>query len=395
MYIKDIELQNFRNYEALTAEFSPRVNVFYGENAQGKTNLLEGIYLTSMGKSFRTNRDRDMIRFGEDFFRVKVTSAAEKKPGMLDAAMSLLSPPSDKPGSDEPELEEKVVELAVNKEGKKGIKVDGFKADKLAQLFKNIYIVIFSPEDLKIVKGEPEKRRRFIDRELSQITPYYYQVLDRYKRVLMQRNMYLKNKDANEAVLDVWDRQLSEYGGRITSYRNTFVRKLDRISSEIHSGITAGREELRLFYEPNIPVSGDHEDIQMDFYRDLKNSRDRDLKNKTTSRGPHKDDLKLQIGDMDIRKFGSQGQQRTAALSLKLSEIRLIKEETGEYPILLLDDVLSELDQSRQQYLISSLENVQIFITATEISQKLEESLKNIKYFRIKDGAIDGIIDTL
>lgn len=377
MYIKEIQLENFRNYEKLTAEFDPRVNVFYGQNAQGKTNLLESIYITSMGKSFRTNKDRDMIRFGSDFFRIKITAVKE-----ADARL--------RPVREEPEdPEERVVELAVNKEGKKGIKINGAKANRISQLFENIYIVIFSPEDLKIVKGEPEKRRKFIDRELCQIKPSYYISLDRYKRTLMQRNMYLKGTEVDEGVLDVWDCKLAEYGSRIISMRNEFIKKLDHTSSGIHSGITAGREKLRVFYEPNIPVCGDAEAIQNRFYQELISSRRRDLKNRTTSKGPHKDDIRLQAGDMDIRSFGSQGQQRTAALSLKLSEIHLIKEETGEQPVLLLDDVLSELDQMRQQYLISSLENTQIFITTTELSPKVEEALKHIKYFHIHSGTAD------
>lgn len=392
MYVKKIELQNFRNYEALEIIFDPRVNVFYGENAQGKTNLLESIYITSMGKSFRTNKDRDMIRFGSDFFRIKITTAVERGVHMLDRLINASNPDFDK---DKKEESENIVELAVNQMGKKGIKINGLKIDKLADLFNLIYIVIFSPEDLKIVKDEPEKRRKFVDRELCQIKPLYLSILDNYKRTLMQRNMYLKGQNINEAVLDVWDRKLSEYGGKIISYRNTFVKKLDLISNSIHSEITAGKENLRVFYESNIPVSGSSEDIEMDFYQELKSSRQRDLKNRTTSRGPHKDDLRLQSGGMDIRKFGSQGQQRTAALSLKLSEIKLIKEETGEYPALLLDDVLSELDKSRQQYLIESLEHVQIFITTTELSKDVEQALKHIKYFHIKNGAVDGIVDTI
>lgn len=393
MYIKEIQLENFRNYETLTAEFDPLVNVFYGQNAQGKTNLLESIYIASMGKSFRTNKDRDMIRFGEEFFRIKVTGAAGKSPRPLQIPAGRDQNPF--PDAQDPDIQETTVEIAVNKEGKKGIKVNGRKANKLADIFDNLYMVIFSPEDLKIVKDEPEKRRKFIDRELSQIKPSYYAALDNYKRVLAQRNMYLKRFEIEDAVLDVWDRQLSEHGAKILSMRSTFVKKLDAISREIHSGITAGKENLRVFYEPNIPIRESMEAIRKEFYQELKNSREKDLKNKTTSRGPHKDDIKLQAGDMDIRKFGSQGQQRTAALSLKLSEIKLIREETDEYPILLLDDVLSELDNTRQQYLISSLENVQIFITTTELSKDVEEALKHIKYFHISKGTIESTINTI
>lgn len=254
-----------------------------------------------------------------------------------------------------------------------------------------------------------------MDRELCQIKPSYYGVLSRYKKALLQRNAYLKEPHIDDAVLDIWDMKLAEYGGRIMSMRDDFVKKLSSVSGLIHSGITGGREELQVFYEPGIspealksqekPESGealkafnvleaskgafpDVQTLQKRFYRELKESGQKDRKIRTTSKGPHKDDLRLQIGDMDIRSFGSQGQQRTAALALKLSEIRLIKEETGESPVLLLDDVLSELDSQRQQYLISSLEDTQIFITATEISPTVENALKQIKYFRIAEGKI-------
>lgn len=393
MHIKEIQLKNFRNYQELTAQFDPGVNLFYGQNAQGKTNLLESIYLTSMGKSFRTGKDRDMIRFGADFFRIKVTAAKE-------------------------DGEEVTVELAVNGQGKKGIKINGIKAKKLSQLFENIYMVIFSPEDLKIVKDEPEKRRKFIDRELCQIKPSYYSSLSQYKKALMQRNTYLKEAEIDETILDIWDLKLSQYGSRIIKARDDFVKKLDPVSSQIHSGITGNREKLRIFYEPNVwdqerNSSGvpyriedstsrmahgensrnfqnqpDLKSIQEAFYGELKKNRKKDQKIRTTSKGPHKDDICLKIGDMDIRSFGSQGQQRTAALSLKLSEIRLIKNETGENPILLLDDVLSELDSQRQQYLISSLEDTQIFITATELSDKVKQGLEQIRHFHISGGRI-------
>ncbi len=358
MYIKEIQLKNFRNYETLTAEFDKNVNVFYGNNAQGKTNLLESIYLTSMGKSFRTNKDKDMILFGKDFFRIKLTAVKE---------------------------EEVLVELAVNHEGKKGIKIDGVKARKLSQLFEHVYMVVFSPEDLKIVKDEPEKRRKFIDRELCQIKPSYYNNLNQYKKALMQRNTYLKEFHIDENVLDIWDCKLAEYGSKVIAQRDSFVKKIDRISSSIHEGITNQKESLRVFYEPSIKMCSD---TQRFFYEELKKSKDRDIKHRTTGKGPHKDDLKLQIGGIDIRNFGSQGQQRTAALSLKLSEIKLIKEETGENPVLLLDDVLSELDQERQKYLICSLEDTQIFITTTDLSSEVEHYLDHIKFFRIERGTI-------
>lgn len=358
MFIKEIHLKNFRNYEDLSVEFNKNVNIFMGANAQGKTNLLESIYITSMGKSFRSNKDRDMIRFGSDFFRVKIHAWKD---------------------------EELIVEIAVNQEGKKGIKVDGVKAKKLSQLLEQIYIVIFSPEDLRIVKDEPEKRRKFMDRELCQIHPSYYNSLNQYRKTLMQRNAYLKEPHIDETILDIWDSKLSEYGSRMILQRDAFVKKVNAISHEIHKEITNNKENLQVFYEPSVAPC---ENMQDAFYEELKKNRKSDLKKRTTGKGPHKDDLRLLANDMDIRNFGSQGQQRTAALSLKLSEIKLIKEETGESPVLLLDDVLSELDQERQNYLINSLSDTQVFITTTEISSEVAEGLGDIRYFQIEKGKI-------
>ena len=358
MYIKEISLKDFRNYESLDVQFHNKVNIFLGQNAQGKTNLLESIYITSMGKSFRTGKDRDMVRFGSEFFRVKATAVKD---------------------------DDLVVEIAVTKEGKKGVKIDGVKAKKMADLLENVYIVIFSPEDLRIVKDEPEKRRKFIDRELCQIKPSYYNNLNHYKKVLAQRNAYLKEYDIDDGILDIWDMQLAEYGSKIIEYRTEFIKKLNNISSKIHKDITNKKEELEVIYEPDIEYTKNLKEV---FFMKMKINRKNDIRRRTTTIGPHKDDLKLLSNGIDIRNFGSQGQQRTAALSLKLSEIKLIEEETGESPILLLDDVLSELDKERQNYLINSLSGIQVFITTTELSEEVEKSLGNIKYFDIESGSI-------
>ena len=335
MYIKEITLKDFRNYKDLHTSFHPRVNIFLGKNAQGKTNLLEGIYLNAMARSFKTTRDKDLIRFGEEFCRIHTVSKAFD--------------------------EEMETEILITKEGKKIIKIDGVKASKTSQLLERIYIVIFSPEDLKIVKDEPEKRRRFIDRELCQIKPGYYSDLSSYKKVLKQRNMYLKEREIDTSVLDIWDYELARYGSRIIRRREEFIKKISEISSDIHQRISGGLENLIIHYEAN----------------------------RTTGHGPHKDDLKIEADGIDLRKFGSQGQQRTAALSLKLSEIRLIEAETGERPILLLDDVLSELDNERQSYLISSLGENQMFITTADISGKVIRSMPEGKVFKIEKGTVE------
>lgn len=365
MRVCSISLDGFRNYTQFSAQFSPGVNVIWGENAQGKTNLLEGIYLNAMARSFKTSRDKDLIRFGEEFCRIHTISEAYDE-----------------------ELE---TEILVTKAGKKSIKIDGVKASKTSQLLERIYIVIFSPEDLKIVKDEPEKRRRFIDRELCQIKPGYYSDLSDYKKVLKQRNMYLKEREIDPAVLGIWDYELARYGSRIIRRREEFIKRISEISSDIHDRISGGLENLTIHYEANVAYSGP-DSTEAEFYKILEHSRDDDIRNRTTGHGPHKDDLKIEANSIDLRKFGSQGQQRTAALSLKLSEIRLIEAETGEKPILLLDDVLSELDNERQSYLISSLGENQMFITTADISGKVIRSMPEGKVFQIKQGTIESEI---
>ena len=362
MYIKEIALKDFRNYKELHTSFHPKVNIFLGKNAQGKTNLLEGIYLNAMARSFKTSRDRDLIRFGEEFCRIHTISETYD--------------------------EDQETEILVSRDGKKIIRIDGVKALKTSQLLERIYIVIFSPEDLKIVKDEPEKRRRFIDRELCQIKPGYYSDLSDYKKVLKQRNVYLKERDMDPAVLDIWDCELARYGSRIIRRRNEFIRKISGISSDIHDRISGGLEKLEICYEANVSCCGE-DSTEKEFYHILENSREDDIRNRITGHGPHKDDLKIEANGIDLRKFGSQGQQRTAALSLKLSEIRLIEEETGEKPILLLDDVLSELDNERQSYLISSLGENQMFITTADISGKVIRSMPEGKVFKIDHGTIE------
>lgn len=356
MYIKNIKIKDFRNYNELDLDFNSKVNFILGQNAQGKTNLLESIYITSMGKSFRTSRDTEVIGFGKDFARVYCEISR-----------------NDMDGS---------VEIIIDRAGKKFVKLDGVKIKRASELLKNVYIVIFSPEDLKIVKEEPEKRRKFIDRELCQIKPSYYDSLSNYKKVLLQRNTYLKEETVDPSILDIWDMQLAEYGKRVMRHRSEFIEKLDFISSEIHGKITDGRENLSIKYAPNV-------DFKDDLYEILKKSCDNDMRQRTTTRGPHKDDLEFFIDRINVRNFGSQGQQRTCALSLKLAEINIIEDETGEKPVLLLDDVMSELDSMRQKFLIKSLEDIQLFITTTEMSERLLEEFNEKNIFIVTKGNVE------
>ena len=361
MFARKLELTDFRNYEKLDIEFHPKVNMIIGDNAQGKTNLLEAIYITSVGKSFRTARDLEMVRFGCDFCRVFLT--ASKQDRDIDS------------------------DITIRKEGK-SIKAGEKQLGKLSELFDNVLTVVFSPEDLKIVKEDPDKRRRFINREISQLRPSYYAALADYSKVLKQRNAYLKGMDINEDMLDVWDAELAKTGAFLMSSRDEFIKKLEKISSNINEEITSGKEALTVSYEPDVELVASEKQEEV-FLKTLKISRRRDLERRTTLKGPHKDDMKITVNDTDIRHYGSQGQQRTAALSLKLAELKLIKEETGEDAILLLDDVLSELDPKRQSYLIDSLKDVQLFITAAEMSPEVAESLPEGKTFKVVSGQVE------
>ena len=361
MYFTGIELSNFRNYSHEKVEFHRKVNVFLGENAQGKTNLLEALYMTAFGKSFRHTRDADMIRIGSKFAGIKADFVKN-------------------------ELEMKV-EIGLIKGGK-SIRLDGVNLKKTSQLLNNVHIVMFSPEDLRIIKDEPAKRRNFIDREICQISSVYDSELSGYHRVLQQRNAALRSEKPDSGILDVWDMELARYGASVISRREAFIQEMSGVSSEIHRNLTEGREQLSAVYAPNVTVSGSLREKQEQLLELLTENRRTDLERRTTGRGPHRDDLNMYIGDMEVRKFGSQGQQRTAALSLKLAEIDLIRRETEDEPVLLLDDVLSELDHVRQRQLMSSFGDIQIFITSTEMDEETGRKIPDHTVFRVKNGKV-------
>ena len=366
MFIKELKLKNFRNYSDLSIDFDERVNLITGQNAQGKTNLIESLYISSMGRSFRTSRDSEMIRFGEDMSYVKVT--AEKE--FTDTKVEI------------------VLRSGAGSTSGKAVKKDGNNVRKTAELIENIIIVIFSPDDLRIVKDEPEKRRKFIDRELSQIKPAYFDAFMKYRRALMERNSYLKNDSIDESMLDIWDDGLIRYGAVIMRYRDDFIRELSDISGNIHYNITNGKERVTIKYDPDIDLASDVK-VQEEFIeRQLAASRDTDIRRRTTTRGPHKDDISFMIDDINVRNYGSQGQQRTSALSLKLAELEIIKKETGENAVLLLDDVMSELDEERREYLIRALSENQIFITTTDIDESLMRAYPDAKVIRIENGKV-------
>ena len=358
MYIESIELKNYRNYEYLSIDFHEGTNIFYGDNAQGKTNVLEAVYLCGTTKSHRGSKDRDIIRFDSEESHIRMMVRRDNISHKID--------------------------MHLKKSKSKGIAIDGIPIKKAAELFGIVNMVFFSPEDLNIIKNGPAERRRFMDLELCQLNKIYLQDLANYNKVLNQRNKLLKDIGYSQglmATLDIWDMQLANYGKKIISLREQFLQELNEILTRIHSNLTGGKELIQLEYEPS--VRAENFDIQ------LAEDREKDLKMKLTSSGPHRDDFCVRVNGIDIRKFGSQGQQRTAALSLKLSEIYLVKKITRENPILLLDDVLSELDSNRQNYLLKSIHDIQTMITCTGLDEFVQNQFSIHKVFHVEQGAIE------
>lgn len=357
MIVKSLELNYFRNYKTLIIDFDKGTNIIYGNNAQGKTNILEAIYLSGTTKSHKGSKDRDMIRFGSDESHIRIFIEKQAKQFQID--------------------------IHLKKNRSKGIAINQIPIRKASELFGILNIVFFSPEDLNIIKNGPLERRRFMDMELCQLDKIYLDYLAKYNKVLNHRNKLLKDIYYHPDLKDtlcVWDIQLMEYGRKIIERRNIFVSQLNEIVSKIHYNITGGKEEIFLSYEPS---------VKEDFYeQELKRVYEKDLKYGQTTIGPHRDDMSFLIQGIDIRKFGSQGQQRTSALSLKLSEIELVKKVTNETPVLLLDDVLSELDSSRQNYLLDNLKNTQTIITCTGLDEFIRNRFHINRVFEVIDGEV-------
>ena len=358
MKIRSLELKNFRNYGELQITFSEGVNIFYGDNAQGKTNILEAVFVGATSRSHRAGKDREMIRFGEEEAHIKYF--VEKR-GITDR-----------------------IDMHLKKSRAKGIALNGVPLRRASVLFGSANVVFFSPEDLNIIKEGPSPRRRFMDTELCQLDRVYMSYLSNYNKVVLQRNKLLKELEFHKDYMDtlqVWDMQLVRYGCEVIKKRREFIGQLETITREIHRNITGGREELRLIYEPNIQ--------EQEFEKELESKRSRDMRAKATLSGPHRDDLAFVSGDIDIRVFGSQGQQRTAALSLKLAEIEMVRQRLGDCPILLLDDVLSELDRSRQKKLLDSIESVQTLLTCTGVDGFVRERFPVNQIFRVSQGSVE------
>ena len=377
MIIKSLELADFRNYEQLKIDFSSGTNILYGDNAQGKTNILEAIFVSATTKSHKGSKDKEIIRFGQEEAHVKTILEKDNA--------------------------EYRVDMHLRKSKSKGIAIDGQKIKRASDLIGRLNVVFFSPEDLSIIKNGPSERRRFMDMELCQLDQIYLNSLSKYNKLVIERNKVLKDlfeHPENSVLLDVQDKQLCEYGSVIIKTREKFIKDLNEIIRPIHEKLTGGKEILSVYYEPNVAFD--------EFEKKLRASRQKDTYAKQTTVGPHKDDFsfivqKRVIGEnqdnseadnlsegIDIRKFGSQGQQRTASLSLKLSEIEIVKKAKKENPVLLLDDVLSELDSNRQNYLLNTIGDIQTIITCTGLDEFVNNRFEIDKLFKVTEGTVSS-----
>ena len=359
MIIESVDLKDYRNYKILNMNFNPQINIIYGDNAQGKTNILEALYVCATSRSHKGSKDKEMIRFGEDEAHIKLTVRKQDVPYRID--------------------------MHLRKNKAKGIAINGIPIRKASELFGIVNVVFFSPEDLNIIKNGPAERRRFLDLELCQLNKLYVHGLIQYNRVVTQRNKLLKELSFHpeyEETLDIWDLQLAQYGRQVIEYRTDFVKQLNEMIVGIHNQLSGGKEHLEIFYEPNVEAEK-LEDA-------LAKNRDSDLRQRTTGIGPHRDDISFIVNGIDIRRFGSQGQQRTAALSLKLAEIELVKYLVKDYPVLLLDDVLSELDGSRQEHLLAGIDHIQTMITCTGLEDFLSHRFPIDKIYKVVEGTVSG-----
>ena len=353
MWIKNLKMHNFRNYENQEINFNKNINIFYGQNEQGKTNIIEAIFLCSLGKSFRAKKDSEMIKLNEK-----------------EASVEVKYQKSDREGN-----------IKIELKNRKNIYLNGIKLKKLSELLGNLNIVIFTPDDINILKGGPQNRRKFLDIMISQLRPNYMHILSLYLKVIEERNNYLrqiKEENKDENMLEIWDEKLAEYAVKIYEYRKEFIGKIINKIGNIHKNITNGEEQIKIEYVSECENKEKYLNL-------LKQRRKLDIIKGFTTKGIHRDDFNVYINDKDIKIYGSQGQNRTAMLSLKLSELQVIYDEIGEYPILLLDDFMSELDKNRRKNFLESIENTQVIITGTE---KLDIENLNYLEYNVTNGKI-------
>jgi len=368
MKLTNLQLQNFRNYESVQLEFTDGVHVFIGENAQGKTNLMESIYALAMTKSHRTTNDKELIGWNKEFATIK--------------------------GTVEKTATKTNLELQFSKKGKIA-KVNYLEQKRLSSYLGNLNVILFAPENLTLVKGSPQNRRKFVDMELGQMSSLYLYDLVEYNRVLKQRNTYLKQlaikKKQPDEYLDVLSEMLSELASKIVFHRLDFMKQLEALAIPIHDQLSLGREKFSVSYQATIPLEDGLTPSQMKeiYINQFKKNQTREADQATTLIGPHRDDLIFYLNEVPVQTYGSQGQQRSTVLSLKLAEIELMKLSTGEYPLLLLDDVLSELDDDRQTHLIKAIENkVQTFITTTSLDGIKQQFINEPVVIPIEKGTI-------
>lgn len=349
MYITEIKLQNFRNYEQEKIELYQGINVFYGDNAQGKTNILESVFLSAIGKSFRTKKEAELIKLGEKAANIEINFQKESRVGKIKYEIS----------------------------DKKEIFINGIKIKKLSEILGNINIVMFSPDDIEILKDGPEKRRKFLNMMISQLRPNYVYYFNLYMKTLEQRNNYLKQikyENKKEDLLDIWNEKLVEYGSIIFEYRKEFLEKIVNKIKDIHLKITEGKEKIEVKYISDFKNKENFKEL-------LQKSKKNDLLKGYTTKGIHRDDFSVAINNKEVSVYGSQGQHRTAILSLKLAELYMIYDEIGEYPILLLDDFMSELDEKRRKSFLNNITETQVLITGTHpiTLEKLKYNVYNVK----------------
>lgn len=371
MIINKLKIRNYRNFKDAEIELNSSLNIFIGDNGQGKTNLMESIYLSSIGRTFRLNSENELINFTENKSAVEI-SLLKNKYNIK-------------------------IELLLEKNKRKQVQINGVKLDKTSEMIGILNNVIFTPDDMKIIKGSPIERRKFVNIDISQIKPKYKYLLNKYKKIVTERNIILKNyytNSQNKDIISIWNDYLVNTGSEIIYFRNDYIEKLKKYAVDIYADISGKKEQFDLSYCCNVSseVNMDKDSIKKAFQEKVDNNIKHEIMRGTTLYGPHKDDIIIKIDGKECKYFGSQGQQRSAILAIKLAEIEIIKEEIGEYPILLLDDVLSELDNKRKGYLMNYIKGIQTVITTTD-DHDLKELAKNFnkKFFYINEGKIGNI----
>lgn len=371
MIVNSLKIKNYRNFSSAELELNDSLNIFIGDNGQGKTNLMEAVYLASIGRTFRLNSENELIKFHENKSLVEVS--------MLKNNYNTK------------------IELQLERNKKKFVLINGVKLDKTSEMIGILNNVIFTPDDMKIIKGSPVERRKFVNIDISQIKPKYKYLLNKYKRICTERNIILKNyctNPGNKDIINIWNDYLVNIGTEIILYRQDYINNLKKYATNIYADISGNKEKFDLSYLCNAVNldNVDKDDVKKHYYDKIHSNFNNEIQNKVTMYGPHKDDILIKINDKECKYFGSQGQQRSAILAIKLAEIEIIKEEIGEYPVLLLDDVLSELDNKRKGFLINYIQGIQTFITTTD-DHDLNVMTQNYnkKKFHVSEGKIENI----